>query len=370
MTTVGRLHIIHVDLDAFFAAVEQRDRPELRGKPVIVGGDPDGRGVVSTCSYEARKFGVHSAMPAAQARKLCPEGIFLRPRFEAYETASGQIREIFLSHSDLVEPQSLDEAYLDVTVNKSGNPSATRLAEQILREIRRRCDLSASAGVSYNKFLAKVASGTRKPGGLTVVRPDQALDFVAALPVGKFHGIGKVTAARMEKLGIKTGADLRNLALTKLVELFGKAGIYYYEAARGVDERPVCPDYVRKSLGKELTFPTDLVELPEMLEALQGMAADTLAELEAEGFSGKTLTLKVKYADFEQVTRSLTQARPFDRLDVVMEALRGLLAKTEAGKRPVRLLGLSVSGFEPPAEPGALFQPCFPFYEAMSPGWD
>lgn len=357
-------------MDAFFASVEQRDRPELRGRPVIVGGDPDGRGVVSTCSYEARKFGVHSAMPAAQARKLCPEGIFLRPRFEAYETVSAQIREIFLSHSDLVEPLSLDEAYIDVTVNKSGNPSATRLAEQMLREIRRRCHLSASAGVSYNKFLAKVASGLHKPAGLTVIRPEQALDFIAALPVGKFHGIGKVTAARMEKLGLKTGADLRQLPLTDMVGLFGKNGIYYYEAARGVDNRPVCPDSVRKSLGKELTFPTDLVELPEMLETLEGMAAETLAELEAEGLSGKTLTLKVKYADFEQVTRSQTQARPFDRLDVVMEALRGLLAKTEAGVRPLRLLGLSVSGFEPPVEAGALFQPCFPFYEAMSPNWD
>ena len=357
-------------MDAFFASVEQRDRPELRGKPVIVGGDPDSRGVVSTCSYEARKFGVHSAMPAAQARKLCPEGVFLRPRFDAYEEVSTQIREIFLSHSDLVEPLSLDEAYIDVTENKSGNPSATRLAEQILREIRRRCHLSASAGVSYNKFLAKVASGMHKPGGLTVIRPEQAPDFIAALPVGKFHGIGKVTAARMEKLGLRTGADLRRLALADMVELFGKNGVYYYEAARGVDNRPVCPDSVRKSLGKELTFPVDLVLVPEMLAALEGMAADTLAELEAEGLSGKTLTLKVKYADFEQVTRSLTQPRPFDRLDVALGALRVLLTKTEAGKRPVRLLGLSVSGFEPPAEEGALFQPCFPFYEAMSQTWD
>lgn len=338
--------IIHIDMDAFFAAVEQRDNPELRGKPVIVGGDPGGRGVVATCSYEARAFGVHSAMAAARAYRLCPQAIFLRPRFDAYREVSRQVRRIFLDCTDLVEPLSLDEAYLDVTENKLGNPSATRIAQQIRRRIQTETGLTASAGVSYNKFLAKVASDVNKPDGLTLVTPEQAADFIAALPVRRFHGVGRVTEKKMQRLGILTGADLRGRRLEELQRHFGSSGLYFYQIARGIDERPVESNRIRKSIGKETTLAEDLADVAQMLTIL-GRQADQVAELlaqrEAEAYC---VTLKVRYADFKTLTRSRTREEPFRSAAEMLAVAEELLHTTAAGERAVRLLGLTASHFD------------------------
>jgi DNA polymerase IV len=260
--------IIHIDMDAFYASVEQRDNPDLRGKPVAVGGSRE-RGVVAAASYEARKFGVRSAMPSVTAKRKCPELIFVRPRFDVYRAISHQIRAIFAEYTPLIEPLSLDEAYLDVTENLKAMPSATKIAEQIRARIRAETGLTASAGVSYNKFLAKMASDERKPDGLFVITPKQGQAFVESLPVGKFHGIGPVTAAKMEGLGIHNGADLRNQTLEFLQQHFGKVGPYYFSLARGVDERPVCADRVRKSIGAETTFHADLFAAEEARNALE-----------------------------------------------------------------------------------------------------
>lgn len=337
--------IIHIDMDAFFAAVEQRDRPELRGRPVVVGGDPGGRGVVATCSYEARSFGIHSAMSAARAYRLCPQAIFVRPRFEAYREVSAQIRRIFLDWTELVEPLSLDEAYLDVTRNSQNNPSATRIARQIRQRIEAETGLTASAGVSYNKFLAKVASDVNKPNGLTLVTPEQAAEFIAALPVRRFHGVGRVTEKKMQRLGILSGADLRTRSLEELQRHFGSSALYYHQIARGVDERPVTPNRVRKSIGKEITLAEDLADIAQMLTIL-GRQADQIAELlarrEAEAFC---LTLKVRYADFQTLTRSRTRIEPFRTAAEMLGVAEELLRTTEAGARAVRLLGLTVSQF-------------------------
>ena len=260
--------IIHIDMDAFFAAVEQRDNPELRGKPVIVGGDPGGRGVVATCSYEARRFGIHSAMSCARAYRLCPQARFVPPRFEAYRTVSLQIREIFHQYTDLVEPLSLDEAFLDVTDNKPAIQSATWVAQEILQKIKQVTGLTASAGVSYNKFLAKIASDMHKPDGLTVVTPEQAKAFIEVLPVRRFHGVGRVTEKRMQTLGILTGADLKKRPQQELDKNFGKAGQYYYQIARGIDLRPVLPNRVRKSIGKETTLSEDIADRGQIMTIL------------------------------------------------------------------------------------------------------
>ncbi|WP_020677238.1 DNA polymerase IV [Geopsychrobacter electrodiphilus] len=346
--------IIHLDMDAFFAAVEQRDAPELRGKPVVVGGDPGGRGVVATCSYEARRFGIHSAMSAARAYRLCPQAIFVRPRFEAYVQVSRQVRQIFLDSTDLVEPLSLDEAFLDVTENKQQNPSATRLAQLIRQRIVRETGLTASAGVSYNKFLAKVASDVNKPNGLTLVTPEQAPDFIAALPVRRFHGVGRVTEKRMQRLGILTGADLRVRTLEELQLHFGSSGLYYYQIARGIDERPVEPNRVRKSLGKEATLAEDLADPAQMLTLLGRQAEQLAILLKQADTAAHCLTLKVRYADFETLTRSRTQLAPFDSASEMLAVAEELLARTDAGQRAVRLLGISVSQFNqdiPRADP-------------------
>jgi len=335
--------IIHVDMDAFYAAVEQRDRPELRGRPVIVGGDPGSRGVVATCSYEARRFGIHSAMSSAQAYRRCPQAVFVRPRFEAYRAVSLQIRTLFHEYTDLVEPLSLDEAYLDVTSNKKEMASATWIAREILQEIGRRTRLTASAGVSYNKFLAKIASDVNKPAGLTVITPQQAADFIAELPVRRFHGIGRVTEQRLLARGIETGADLRRCSLDELERLFGKSGSYFYGIARGIDNRPVTPNRVRKSIGKEDTLAEDCADRGQMLTILGDLAQRVSALVKGRQTSGLTLTLKVKYSDFQTVTRSHTQLEPIEDADVMLALAEQLLAKTEAGDRPVRLLGLTVS---------------------------
>jgi DNA polymerase-4 len=335
--------IIHIDMDAFYASVEQRDNPELRGKPVVVGGRPDSRGVVATCSYEARRFGIHSAMSCANAYRLCPQAIFVRPRFDAYRQVSQQIREIFHQYTDLVEPLSLDEAYLDVTENKQEIASATWIAQKICKEIRLQTGLTASAGVSYNKFLAKIASDVDKPDGLTVVTPEQAPEFIAELPIRRFHGIGRVTEQRMRRLGIKSGADLLRISLSELIRNFGKAGHYFYGIARGSDSRPVVPNRIRKSIGKETTLGEDLADKAQMLTIIGALAGKVAALLEARQTGGLTLTLKVKFSDFQVVTRSLSRDRPFEKAADILSSAEQLLLKTESGVRPVRLLGLTVS---------------------------
>lgn len=346
----GSMHenrkIIHIDMDAFYASVEQRDNHELKGKPVIVGGDPQSRGVVAACSYEARKFGIHSAMACATAYKRCPHAAFIRPRFDVYKSVSLLIREVFLDYTDLMEPLSLDEAFLDVTNNKQGISSATHIAQQIRRHIFQKTEgLTASAGVSFNKFLAKVASDFNKPNGITVITPDQAPAFIDKLPIRKFFGVGKVTEERMLNLGIKTGADLKKFSLNNLVHYFGKAGSYYYNIAHGREDRPVQPDRVCKSYGKETTLKIDIDDTNHMIDILDDITRRVLEGLRIEDRQGLTLTLKVKYHDFQSVTRSVTFPEPISDLDSIMENVKRLLANTEAGSKKVRLLGISVSNF-------------------------
>jgi DNA polymerase IV len=337
--------IIHVDMDAFFASVEQRDFPEYQGKPVIVGGQPNSRGVVAACSYEARKFGIHSAMSCSRAYRLCPQAIFVPPRFEAYREVSKQIREIFWKYASQVEPLSLDEAYLDVTYTSDFDGSATRIAQAIKAEILATTKLNASAGVSYNKFLAKIASDMDKPNGLFVIKPEQGLSFVAELSIGKFHGIGPATEAKMQRLGIKTGADLRSKSLVELIKKFGKSGQYYYNIARAIDERPVRSTRVRKSLGKETTFSEDIVSIALLTDQLNTLAEQVIVNLAKQQLQAKTVTLKVKYADFQQVTRAFSVEELLD-LAAVQQIIPQLLKRTQAGVRPVRLVGLSLSGLE------------------------
>ena len=303
--------IIHVDMDAFYASVEQRDRPELRGLPVAVGGG-GARGVVMAASYEARAFGVRSAMPGFQARRLCPELVFVPTRFDAYKAASRQIRAIFESYTDLVEPLSLDEAYLDVTTPRRGGPVATAIARAIKQEIFATTGLTASAGVSFNKFLAKIASGLEKPDGLTVIRPEQADAFIAGLPIERFYGVGPATARKMKALGIHDGAELRARSEDELFRGFGKVGRHYFRIARGLDEREVHPDQPLKSIGAERTFDHDLADPDAMLERL-GPIAEEVAErmVRAEQF-GRTVTLKIKHHDFSVTTRQRTLADPVD----------------------------------------------------------
>ncbi len=346
MAEVATRKIIHVDMDAFFAAVEQRNNPELKGKPVVVGGRPDSRGVVSTCSYEARVFGIHSAMPTSEAYRRCPHAVFISEAdFGEYLRVSEQVREIFREVTDLIEPLSLDEAYLDVTENNLYEPSATRLAEWIRRRIFKVTSLTASAGVSYNKSLAKIASDWNKPDGLMVITPEMAESFLTDLPVSKFWGVGPVTAARMKEAGIQTGGDMRSWPLWKLTEAFGKSGPWYYNLCRGIDERKVEPVRVRKSLGKERTFGEDVDDLPHLTEFLEKLSTTVWEELEERNLTGKTVTVKVKYADFQQITRSRSFLRPIpSHPDFIGTALE-LLGETEAGSRPVRLVGVSMSSF-------------------------
>lgn len=335
--------IIHIDMDAFFASVEQLDRPELRGLPVIVGGSPQSRGVVAACSYEARAFGIHSAMPSGRAHQLCPQAVFVRPRMTRYQEVSHQIMAIFRRYTALVEPLSVDEAFLDVSENSLREPSATRLAETIRAEIRAVTGLTASAGVSYNKFLAKIASGHRKPDGLTVIPPEQAQAFIAALPIGKFYGVGRVTEQKMRAQGIHSGAELLRFSREQLVGLFGKTGHFFYSMARGIDQRPVEPVRVRKSIGTETTLAEDLADYAAISTLLYQLACRVAALLAEKQTGGRTLTLKVRYSDFTTITRSCTTPQGFFAASDILAQLPRLLAATEAGRRKVRLLGLSVA---------------------------
>ena len=338
----GPRKIIHIDMDAFYASVEQRDKPELRGKPVAVGGS-QARGVVAAASYEARKFGVHSAMPSVIAKRKCPDLIFVNPRFDAYKAVSLQIREVFAEYTPIIEPLSLDEAYLDVTENLKGIKSATLLAEEIRARILADTELTASAGVSYNKFLAKLASDHRKPDGLFVITPEMGPEFVETLPVRKFHGIGPATAKKMERLGIATGLDLRAQTLAFLRQHFGKAGSYYYWAARGVDERPVRADRVRKSVGAENTFPADLFTHEAARDALRETVEKVWGYCERSGIRGRTVTLKVKFANFQQITRSRTGQMQIGTRDELEQLGNELLEPLFPVTKGIRLLGISLS---------------------------
>jgi DNA polymerase-4 len=337
--------IIHIDMDAFYASVEQRDNPEYSGKPVIVGGTPQQRGVVAACSYEARKFGVRSAMPTAKALLLCPRAIVLPPRFGAYEHVSRQINRIFREYTTLVEPLSLDEAFLDVTINRRNQPSATRIAVEIKKRIKERTSLTASAGVSYNKFLAKVASGYKKPDGLTVVTPQQAQDFIDGLDIGQFYGVGRVTEQKMQKLGIKNGADLRKKDRAWLKGHFGKAGDFFYGLARGEDDRPVETGWERKSYGRETTFPKDINDLEEIKKNLAEISWEIGEWIKNGGWPARTVTLKIKYFDFKNVTRSVTLGEPVSTPAAIMDEAAKLLKKTDAGRVKIRLAGISLSNF-------------------------
>lgn len=337
--------ILHIDMDAFYASIEQRDHPELRGRPVIVGGNPKGRGVVATCSYEARKFGIHSAMAASVAARKCPQAIFIRPRMETYAAVSRQIFSICQEFSSCIEPLSLDEAFLDVSEDMQGLGSATLTARRLLEAIHVATGLTASAGVSYNKFLAKVASDIRKPGGLTVIRPEEAPAFLEKLPVRKFYGIGMVTEKKMLQYGIRTGGDLRKRGRENLIALFGKAGGDFHDFAMGKDERPVSPHRERKSVGREITLEKDIRDLPAMLAILEELATDVEASLVRKKCAGHTLTLKVKYQDFKCVTRASSLPLPIWRAEDMLREIPALLARTDAGKKEVRLLGISISHF-------------------------
>jgi DNA polymerase-4 len=339
--------IIHIDLDAYYAAIEQRDRPELRGKPVVVGGDPHKRGVVSTCSYEARRFGIHSAMPSRTAFRLCPHAIFLSPRFEVYQAVSAEIMQIFHSYTDLVEPISLDEAYLDVTTNKRHIASATLLAREIKQQIYAQTGLTASAGVSFNKFMAKLASDYQKPDGLMVVTPEQATDFLDAMPIEKFFGVGKVTAAKLKEQGIMTGADLKQLSEEQLRTWFHKQGTMLYRYARGEDDRPVQPARMRKSVGKETTFAQDIQDRDLLLHTLEQLTAQVEQHLSKMGAQGRTITLKVRWSNFQRCTRSKSATTPTRDAQVIMRSLCSMLAlldhEQHAEARYVRLVGVSLS---------------------------
>ncbi|WP_373532033.1 DNA polymerase IV [Vampirovibrio sp.] len=352
MTTPRKL--IHIDMDAFYASVEQRDFPQYRGVPLAVGGTTAQRGVIAAASYEARAFGVKSAMSTYKALQLCPQLVVVPGRFDAYKQVSAQIKAIFSDYTDLIEPLSLDEAYLEVTENKKHSPSATLIAYEIKQRIVAETGLTASAGVSYNKFLAKVASDFNKPNGLCVIQPHQAQAFIDKLPIGQFYGVGEKTEPKLKALGVYTGADLRQLSPQSLQSIFGRTADFYYHLARGQDDRAVETNWVRKSIGTENTFNQDITDKAQMLQALRPMSEEVLDWMQAHDTFGRTLTLKVKYSDFQQVTRSRTEPKAFRDVEKMMKHLSQLLDLTQANAKPVRLLGVSLSKLgeaERPDEP-------------------
>jgi DNA polymerase-4 len=340
--------IIHVDMDMFYAAVEMRDCPQLRGKPLVVGGRPDSRSVATTANYEARKFGIHSGMSCAEARRRCPHCLFIPPNFKKYLIVSEQIRKIFFEYTDLVETMSLDEAYLDVTRNKKNETSATRLAREIKERIVAATGLTASAGVAANMFVAKIASDARKPDGLCVVRPEQVMAFIRPLPVISIPGIGKVTDARLQQFAIRTVAELEKKPLEFLEKEFGKFGRYLFDIARGNDERQVTPWRERQSYGAEETFAKDILEKRLLLDFLRECSGRVFTELQEEGKLARTVTLKIKYFDFQTVTRRQTSDHFLTSAAAVFQAASALLERTEAGRKPVRLAGISLANFDPP----------------------
>lgn len=337
--------IIHVDMDAFYASVEQRDFPEYRGKPVIVGGKPDSRGVVAAASYEAREFGVRSAMACSQAYRLCPTAIFVYPRFDAYKEVSKSIRAIFFKYTDLVEPLSLDEAYLDVTEDKLGIGSALEIAKQIKKDIKTELNLNASAGVSINKFVAKVASDLEKPNGLTFIGPSKIQRFMEGLPIEKFYGIGKVTAAKMKTMQINTGADLKRLTENQLRAIFGKAGNYYYNVARGIDDRPVRAHRATKSVSVEDTLSENTTDYVVLRTVLLQLSETLSSRLKKQHLAGKSVTLKVKFGDFSLTTRSQTVKNALNDQQTIYENATKLLSFIELKNLSVRLLGIAISNF-------------------------
>lgn len=337
--------IIHVDMDAFYASVEQRDNSELRGKPVAVGGSA-ARGVVAAASYEARVFGVRSALPSVTAKRRCPDLIFVKPRFEVYRAISAEIREIFAEHTDLIEPLSLDEAYLDVTENKQKLAIATEIATAIRARIKEVTGLNASAGISYCKFLAKMASDLNKPNGQAVITPKAGPDFVANLPVKKFHGVGPATAAKMDRLGIETGADLRAKPLEFLQQHFGKSGSWYYRISRGIDERSVQPNRERKSVGAEDTFAADITDPDAARAELALLVEKVWRHSEAKALHGRTITVKVKYADFQQITRARTVSATIGSAAEMESIARSLLDPLFPTGKGIRLIGVTLSSFK------------------------
>jgi len=340
--------IIHIDMDAFFAAVEQRDFPQYRNKPLVVGGNPNSRGVVSTCSYEARRYGIHSAMPSSHAFRLCPHAIFAAPRFAAYQEASEKIRAIFYQYTSLVEPLSLDEAYLDVSDSPFCQGSATLIAREIKAKIAQQTQLTASAGVSYNKFLAKIASDMDKPDGLYLITPEQGENFAAQLPVQKFHGIGKATFKKMQALGLQNGADLKACSLIFLQQHFGKAGLHYYNISRGIDLRPVISQRVAQSIGVETTFAQDMMDFSHIQTQLLQLLREALVKVHQKKLTARTLTIKIKYHNFVQITRSQTVAHSLliSTESHLLALLTALLKNTEVGKCKVRLVGVSLSSLQ------------------------
>lgn len=338
--------IIHIDMDAFYASVEQRDNPSYRSLPLVVGGSPTQRGVVAAASYEARKFGIHSAMSSRIAIKKCPSLIFVRPRFDVYREVSEQIHDIFACYTDLIEPVALDEAYLDVTQNKQNIKYAYTIAKLIRADIFKQTGLTASAGVSMNKFLAKMASGMNKPNGMTVILPENAEAFVEALPIEKFHGIGKVTAAKMHSLGIKNGADLKLLSQKELRDCFGKAGEYYYKIARAQDDRPVEANRIRKSIGAETSFAQDLSDKYFIISELQEIARVLKQRIDKHQASGRTITLKIKFSNYRQITRSKTLLAPINDLETISTKTVELLESVDLNEQSIRLLGISLSNLD------------------------
>ena len=335
--------IIHIDMDAFYASIEQRDFPKYKGKPLIVGGEPQKRGVVATCSYEARKHGIHAAMSSTRAYRLCPQAIFLKPRFATYQKISQQIHSIFYEYSDLVEPLSLDEAYLDVTYSNKCKGSATWIAKEIKQKILKRLSLSSSAGVSYNKFLAKVASGYKKPNGLTVVTPQNGEKFVENLKIRQFFGVGKVTEKKMHTLKIYTGKDLKKYDLKFLKEHFGSFSNYLYYAARAIDKRPVQTSRKRKSISKETTFLQDFNDWQRVVSECKKLAKKVFLYAEEKNILARTMTLKLKYSNFQLCTRSISLAEDYYMLEKIYENIPLLLRKTDIKERKVRLLGIGIS---------------------------
>ena len=343
---VKRRKIIHIDMDAFYASVEQRDNPAYRNKPIAVGGMPTGRGgVVATASYEARKFGVRSAMPSRQAKERCPHIIFVKPRFEAYKAVSVHVREIFRRYTDLIEPLSLDEAYLDVTEDKLGIGSALDIARQIKDAIRTELELTASAGVSVNKFVAKIASDMNKPDGLTFIGPSKVESFMEALPVEKFFGVGKVTATKMKRLGLFTGKDLKRLSRDQLKQHFGKSGTFFYDIVRGIDERQVVAHRETKSIGAEDTFEVDLRTFQEIVEELDRIAAIVSDRAASKKLMGRTITIKIKFHDFKMITRSKSSAEAFHDAQTIRNYVREILSAVDLEDKRVRLAGVTLSNF-------------------------